>query len=60
MENKYSKKILGKTRDKDEEDEPKTLFPKPLFFDFPNPRKTPNQMQTLKPKTLFSKGAKTL
>ena len=44
MENKYSKKILGKTRDKDEEDEPKTLFPKPLFFDFPNPRKIPNQM----------------
>ena len=44
MENKNSKKILGKNRNKDEEVEPKTLFPKSLFFDFPNPRKTPNQM----------------
>ena len=39
MENKYSKTILEKTRDKDEEDKPKTLFPKSLFFNFPNTRK---------------------
>ena len=38
------RKSLRKTRNKDEEDEPKTLFPKSLFFDFSNPIKTPNQM----------------
>jgi len=37
------RKSLGKTRNKDEEDEQR-LFPKSLFFYFPNPRKTPNQM----------------
>ena len=38
------RKSLEKTRNKDVEDEPKTLFPKSLFFDFPNPRKTPSRM----------------
>jgi len=38
------RKSLGKTRNKDEEFEPKTLFPKSLFFNFSNPRKTPNQV----------------
>ena len=38
------RKSLGKSRNKDEEVEQKTLFPKSLFFDFSKPRKTPNQM----------------
>jgi len=35
LENKILKKTLGKTRYIDEEYRPKTLFPKPLFFEIP-------------------------
>ena len=51
---------MGKTRNKDEEVEAKTLFPKSLFFDFPNPRKNTKSNVNFKTQNFFLIAAKTL